>query len=482
MPILPGNEQFNSYAERLGWELQPKGTRPTQVGDLGRGHMYANAGGNDGDFHSFGSAGYGDDDILDIYNNNGNPASGYTRMSDYAELASGDEDFYTTDSGVMRWVGDMPKYKRLMIDAHRELDAIQSGRDPLNEDELATAYREWANSTPELAKKYGKTSRFDLDAVGSANKWFNKSYTSGAEDFFNRNKRYGGQAQYGTEMDAAQFAAEENAAAAQQGYPEAQQAQQGDDRQINPEDLLKEVVTALSQGAAPAQIYEKIMQMGIDQQMAGQIVQQAMSMMNQQDAPVEEVVEDDGYAQMLEQLQDQKNSFKNEYRRDIKQLNLKQTGGSLPKAQAGIDVRQNLQMEELRKKRNNSLDSNVGPGGYGTMGEYNMLKESNPAEYKKWTDWAMNQMQNSNRGSLLLSRDQLKQAFQDRIMAGMSPKMIQAELYNSGAVSEKDYGYVQGLVNQNRTLKKKKGGSTPIELTTQQIAQIMAAGGSVKYV
>ena len=53
-------------------------------------------------------------------------------------------------------------------------------------------------------------------------------------------------AQDGMEMDAAQFAAEENAAAAQQGYPQAQQASEGASRQMNPEDLLGEVVNALA--------------------------------------------------------------------------------------------------------------------------------------------------------------------------------------------------------------------------------------------
>lgn len=42
-------------------------------------------------------------------------------------------------------------------------------------------YRTWANSTPELAKKWGKTSKYDLDATGSYNKFFLESYNGGGK-------------------------------------------------------------------------------------------------------------------------------------------------------------------------------------------------------------------------------------------------------------------------------------------------------------
>tara|TARA_R110000764_G_scaffold542_3_gene2045 strand:- start:1510 stop:2583 length:1074 start_codon:yes stop_codon:yes gene_type:complete len=50
---------------------------------------------------------------------------------------------------------------------------------PQTKEELATAYRVWANSTPALKVKYGKDSPFDLDAIGSANDYFDASYKSG---------------------------------------------------------------------------------------------------------------------------------------------------------------------------------------------------------------------------------------------------------------------------------------------------------------
>jgi len=50
---------------------------------------------------------------------------------------------------------------------------------------LATAYRIWANSTDELNKKYGKKSKYDLDASSSTpyNSFFEKSYAAGKADY-----------------------------------------------------------------------------------------------------------------------------------------------------------------------------------------------------------------------------------------------------------------------------------------------------------
>ena len=49
--------------------------------------------------------------------------------------------------------------------------------------ELATNYRAWANSTTELNKKYGKLSQYDLDATGSANAFFDRSYAAGKTEY-----------------------------------------------------------------------------------------------------------------------------------------------------------------------------------------------------------------------------------------------------------------------------------------------------------
>ena len=131
---------------------------------------------------------------------------------------------------------------------------------------------------------------------------------------------YGGQAQDGTEIDPAQFAAEQDAYAASEGDPMAQQMTQESNPQGGSGDLIQEVLAALSQGVGPEQVYVKIMEMGIDQEQAGQIIQQAMAMMNQGGPSNEAPAEDDGYAQMLSQLQDQRDSFKNEYRKDVNEL------------------------------------------------------------------------------------------------------------------------------------------------------------------
>ena len=47
--------------------------------------------------------------------------------------------------------------------------------------ELATKYRTWANSTDALSQKWGKKSKYDLDATGSYNKFFLDSYNGGGK-------------------------------------------------------------------------------------------------------------------------------------------------------------------------------------------------------------------------------------------------------------------------------------------------------------
>lgn len=129
LPIIPGNAQFNSYADKLGFELMPKGTMPTQEGDLIRGHMYNQPGGaSSGSQHSVISAGYGDDDFLDLYNNPGGVYEGYRSRADYDNdpMRTGEGDYYTTDSGVMRYVGDSNTLKAKMDEAQAAYDAFNA--------------------------------------------------------------------------------------------------------------------------------------------------------------------------------------------------------------------------------------------------------------------------------------------------------------------------------------------------------------------
>lgn len=128
LPIIPGNAQFNSYADNLGFELMPKGTMPTEEGDLIRGHMYNQPGGaSSGSQHSVISGGYGDDETLDLYNNPGNVYSGYNlRYQDGTDpMATGEGNYYTDDSGVMRYVGDTPTLKAKMAEAEAALNKIR---------------------------------------------------------------------------------------------------------------------------------------------------------------------------------------------------------------------------------------------------------------------------------------------------------------------------------------------------------------------
>lgn len=126
IPMIPGNAQFNSYAEQMGFELQPKGTMPTQEGDLIRGHMYNQPGGaSSGSQHSVISAGYGDDEVLDLYNNPGGVYDGYkSRNFEGDQMRTGEDNYYTDDSGVMRYVGATPRLQQ-------ERDAIQAEYDAM---------------------------------------------------------------------------------------------------------------------------------------------------------------------------------------------------------------------------------------------------------------------------------------------------------------------------------------------------------------
>lgn len=57
---------------------------------------------------------------------------------------------------------------------------------PADQVKLAKNYRQWANSTPELIKKYGKKSSYDLDSIYSenpANVSFDQSYKDGQAEF-----------------------------------------------------------------------------------------------------------------------------------------------------------------------------------------------------------------------------------------------------------------------------------------------------------
>jgi hypothetical protein len=126
IPIVTGNDTFNSIYEKLGFELMPKGTMPTKAGDLIRGHMYDPNASGSGAFHSVISAGYGDDELLDLYNNPGNVREGYrARGTDWDDpMRTGEGDFYTTDSGVMRYVGAVPYHEKQMMEAEAAYNAL----------------------------------------------------------------------------------------------------------------------------------------------------------------------------------------------------------------------------------------------------------------------------------------------------------------------------------------------------------------------
>lgn len=52
-----------------------------------------------------------------------------------------------------------------------------------NKKRLARDYRKWANSTDDLSYKFGKPSNYELDANGSDNDYFYRSYAAGKKEF-----------------------------------------------------------------------------------------------------------------------------------------------------------------------------------------------------------------------------------------------------------------------------------------------------------
>jgi hypothetical protein len=91
------------------------------------------------------------------------------------------------------------------------------------------------------------------------------------------------------------------------------------------------------------------------------------------------------------------------------------------------------------------------------------------------------QVKRNHPGIKKWSRDEITNAFNSMVNEGATIEEIQKTLYGGNRVSEKDYDFVRGLGSKKRKLKR-GGENPPLELTTKQIAQIMAAGGSVKYV
>ena len=117
LPIIPGNAQFNSYATKyLGFELLPKGTLPTEPGDLGRGHIYNQGPGgpSSGSQHSYilGTDGK-------FYNNPGDVTKGYR---EYKHTPT--KEYYTTDSGVMRYVRNLPAVEKAMNESLAAYEAL----------------------------------------------------------------------------------------------------------------------------------------------------------------------------------------------------------------------------------------------------------------------------------------------------------------------------------------------------------------------
>lgn len=94
---------------------------------------------------------------------------------------------------LFRWLKDSGRIGgKVQEDVQEEetvIDASSNSSKPTKptkaQNELATAYRIWANSSDTLSKKYGKKSPYKLDATSSSpyNSYFKKSYAAGKAEY-----------------------------------------------------------------------------------------------------------------------------------------------------------------------------------------------------------------------------------------------------------------------------------------------------------
>lgn len=100
----------------------------------------------------------------------------------------GDDGTFGTKT-ANAWSKYGAEYKKSGLNFTPPTTTVQTGTTtttstvPQSRSELATNYRAWANSTDALSKKYGKQSQYDLDATGSANAFFDRSYAAGKTEY-----------------------------------------------------------------------------------------------------------------------------------------------------------------------------------------------------------------------------------------------------------------------------------------------------------
>ena len=124
LPVIPGNSQFNSNYEALGFSLKPKGALPDQVGDLIRGHYGETGQADSGGQHSLVTTGEGVDEegMLTIHNSPGS-YDRYNKVTPYRESWA-DPIRYSddlSDNRVMEYVGTKPKLRKGFEDASQAI-------------------------------------------------------------------------------------------------------------------------------------------------------------------------------------------------------------------------------------------------------------------------------------------------------------------------------------------------------------------------
>jgi hypothetical protein len=80
---------------------------------------------------------------------------------------------------------DVQEEETVIDSSSNSSNSSNSSKPTKAQNELATAYRIWANSSDNLSKKYGKKSSYDLDATSKTpyNSFFKKSYAAGKTEY-----------------------------------------------------------------------------------------------------------------------------------------------------------------------------------------------------------------------------------------------------------------------------------------------------------
>tara|TARA_B100001287_G_scaffold211448_1_gene180288 strand:+ start:2485 stop:3234 length:750 start_codon:yes stop_codon:yes gene_type:complete len=116
-----------------------------------------------------------------------NAAQNFSKSSKFDRKDLKDEDLMDLMDLIEKVLDDDDEKKNfqnaIQLNSSNNFKGIQFDSKFNNKKKLVRDYRQWANSTDELSHKFGKPSNYDLDAIGSVNSYFYRSYAAGKKEF-----------------------------------------------------------------------------------------------------------------------------------------------------------------------------------------------------------------------------------------------------------------------------------------------------------